>query len=200
MLRELNSSIGILEDAETLRRKTETELILKKHARGFGALGSWASGGAVGTKSDEQKTAEAQLEQIAGHRDGVLWYLRKQLEACLRTQQDMMEARLAREQDLSRSMLSQSATLADFAEFKPSSAAATDAQDKGSSTSYDQGLSAEQIQMFEEGNQDMMTHFDSALDKVRYVNFDIHKDTSTNKVPGASRSLSERSQSCNHCS
>ena len=32
-----------------------------------------------------------------------------------------------------------------------------------------QGLTEEQIQMFEEGNQDMMKHFESSLDKVRYV-------------------------------
>lgn len=169
MLRELNSSIGILDDAETLRRKTETELIQKKHSSGLGMLGSWASGGAVGNKSDEQLTAEALAAQTAGHRDGVLWYLRKQLESCLRTQQDMMEARLSREWELSRSMLSQAGpSKADFAEFKPTSHSAMDDSDKGSSA-VDQGLSAEQIQMFEEGNQDMMTHFDSALDKVRGV-------------------------------
>lgn len=169
MLRELNSSIGILDDAETLRRKTETELIQKKYSSGLGILGSWAAGGAVGKKSDEQLTAEALSEQTSGHRDGVLWYLRKQLESCLRTQQDMMEARLSREWELSRSMLSQAGpSKADFAEFKPTSHATSDDRDRDGSA-VDQGLSAEQIQMFEEGNQDMMTHFDSALDKVRYV-------------------------------
>jgi hypothetical protein len=172
MLRELNSSIGILEDAETLRRKTETELISKKHSNGLGALGSWASGGIVGKKGPEQLAAEAQAEQVSGHRDGVLWYLRKQLEGCLRTQQDMMETRLSREYELSRSMLSQAGpALADFAEFKPSSHAFTDDQNSRGGPAADLGLSAEQIQMFEEGNQDMMSHFDSALDKVRYAYF-----------------------------
>ncbi|KAK0388554.1 hypothetical protein NLU13_4797 [Sarocladium strictum] len=170
MLRELNSSIGILEDAETLRRKTETELILKKHSSGLGVLGAWASGGAVGKKSVDQLNAEAQAEQTAGHRDGVLWYLRKQLESCLRTQQDMMETRLSREYELSRSMLSQAGpSLADFAEFKPMSHVSSDSREQDNSSAIDQGLSAEQIQMFEEGNQDMMTHFDSALDKVKGV-------------------------------
>lgn len=199
MLRELNSSIGILEDAEMLRRKTETELITKKHSSGLGALGSWASGGTVGRKSPEQITAEAQAEQTSGHRDGVLWYLRKQLEACLRTQQDMMETRLSREYELSRSMLSQSGpSLADFAEFKPTSHAPSNDQDKSIPT-IDEGLSAEQIQMFEEGNQDMMSHFDSALDKVRYVAPVANIDTWLIEKPGVLRSRYERFQSCSRC-
>lgn len=176
MLRELNSSIGILDDAETLRRNTETKLILKKHSGGLGALGSWASGGTVGSKSAEHQEAEAQAEQTAVHRDGVLWYLRQQLELCLRTQQDMMEARLSREQELSRSMLSQAGpSMADFAEFTPprTMAAGEEGSGDGVPAAADQGLSAEQLQMFEEGNQDMMTHYDSALDKVRYVPFTL---------------------------
>lgn len=198
MLRELNSSIGILEDAETLRRKTETELILKKHSSGLGALGAWASGGGVGKKSAEQLNAEAQAEQTAGHRDGMLWYLRKQLEACLRTQQDMMETRLSREYELSRSMLSQAGpSLADFAEFKPTSHASTDDRNSNNAPAADQGLSAEQIQMFEEGNQDMMTHFDNALDKVRYAYTSRVGMTVSNLALGVSKSHYERSQSCN---
>lgn len=33
----------------------------------------------------------------------------------------------------------------------------------------DPNLTQEQVQMFEKGNQDMMTHYQETLDKVRYV-------------------------------
>ncbi|KJK85301.1 hypothetical protein H633G_10856 [Metarhizium anisopliae BRIP 53284] len=143
MIRELNASIRGLEDAEQLRRETESALIRKKYASGFSALSSWASGGSIASRSPEHAAAEAQAQQTDMHRDGILWYLRQRLELCCRTQQDMMETRLTREVEKSRGMLS-----------PPSSA-------------FTQGLTEEQLQMFEEGNQDMMQHYESTLDKVR---------------------------------
>ncbi|KAI1014787.1 hypothetical protein LB503_003626 [Fusarium chuoi] len=72
-------------------------------------------------------------------------------------------------------MLSRSgATIAgDFAEFPPSArrnsqttpAAPIPMSEDGQFPS--QGLTEEQIQMFEQGNQDMMKHFENSLDKVR---------------------------------
>ncbi|KAF4966234.1 hypothetical protein FZEAL_10674 [Fusarium zealandicum] len=175
MIRELNSSIRALEDAEQLRRETESAIIRKKYVRGLGALGSWASGGVASNKTEEHATAEAKARDVGIHRDGILWFLRQRLELCCRTQQDMMEARLTREMEKSRSMLSKSgASIAgDFAEFPPSArrhsqatpAAQIPTSDDGQAPS--QGLTEEQIQMFEEGNQDMMKHFESSLTKVR---------------------------------
>ncbi|KAF4432064.1 hypothetical protein F53441_13861 [Fusarium austroafricanum] len=175
MIRELNAGIRALDEAEQLRRETESALIRKKYVGGLGALGSWASGGIVSSKTEEHAEAEAKARDIGIHRDGVLWFLRQRLELCCRTQQDMMETRLMREMEKSRSMLSRSgATIAgDFAEFPPSArrhsqtapAAKIPMSDDGQFPS--QGLTEEQIQMFEEGNQDMMKHFESSLDKVR---------------------------------
>lgn len=169
MLRELHSSIGMLEDAEKLRQQTEKELIAKKHGGGLGALGSWASGGGTRTKSPEQQLAEAKAEQIQLHRDAVVWYLRKRLELCLETQQHMMETRLSAE--LNHNMAQQAApSLADFADYTPRRSQSALNDDPGTSSSViDSGLSAEQLQMFEEDNQDMVTNFDSALEKVKYV-------------------------------
>lgn len=84
-------------------------------------------------------------------------------------QQDMMETRLTREMEKSRSMLSNAgASSLDFAEFPPT-ARASSGPAPAPEYSADHGLTEDQIQMFEEGNQDMMQHFESALDKVRYV-------------------------------
>ncbi|KAF5022252.1 hypothetical protein F66182_5691 [Fusarium sp. NRRL 66182] len=175
MIRELNAGIRALDEAEQLRRETESAIIRKKYVGGLGALGSWASGGLSSSKTKEHEEAEAKARDMGIHRDGILWFLRQRLELCCRTQQDMMEARLTREMEKSRSMLSKSgASIAgDFAEFTPSArrysqskpAAQFPTSDDGQFPS--QGLTEEQIQMFEEGNKDMMKHFESSLDKVR---------------------------------
>ncbi|KAF4990822.1 hypothetical protein FDECE_14228 [Fusarium decemcellulare] len=178
MIRELNASIRALDDAEQLRRETESAIIRKKYVRGLGALGSWASGGAASNKTEEHATAEAKARDVGIHRDGILWFLRQRLELCCRTQQDMMETRLTRELEKSRSMLSKSgaAIAGDFAEFPPSvrrqsqtTPAAGQIPTSDDGQAPNQGLTDEQIQMFEEGNQDMMKHYESSLGKVRYV-------------------------------
>lgn len=172
MTRELNASIRSLDEAEQLRRETESAIIRKKYTKGLGALGSWASGGIASSKSAEHAAAEGQAQQLGGYRDGVLWFLRQRLELCCRTQQDMMETRLRRELEKSRSML----PVGDFAEFaptahKPHRQTPGDVATHGaeeSSAAITEGLTDEQVQMFEEGNQSMMEHYESTLDKVRY--------------------------------
>ncbi|POR35922.1 Syntaxin-18 [Tolypocladium paradoxum] len=170
MIRELNASIRALDDAERLRRETESAIIRKKHASGLSALSSWASGGNASSKTAEHAAAEAQAQQTEIHRDGVLWFLRQRLELCCRTQQDMMETRLTREMEKTRALLPPPA--ADFADFplasaksRPPAEARGGALDDAAAPS--QGLTEEQVQMFEEGNQDMMKHYESTLGKVR---------------------------------
>ncbi|KAJ3944541.1 uncharacterized protein N0V96_006076 [Colletotrichum fioriniae] len=119
MLRELNASITALNEAELLRRETETAVIRKKYASRLGALGAWAAASDNDNSSSKGKTAEhaaaeARARTIEQHRDEVIQSLRLGLQRCGRTQQDMME-----------------------------------------------------IQMFEKGNQDMLQHYNSTLDKVR---------------------------------
>ncbi|KAM4056891.1 syntaxin [Hirsutella rhossiliensis] len=169
MIRELNAGIRALDEAEQLRRETEAAIIRKKYASGLSALSSWASGGKASNKSADHAAAEARARQVDMHRDGVLWFLRQRLELCCRTQQDMMETRLTREMEKTRGFLPPSAT--DFAAFtppsaesRPSVAPTSDAVDQ--MTGW-QGLTEEQVQMFEEGNQDMTKHYESTLDKVK---------------------------------
>jgi len=170
MIRELNASIRALDDAEQLRRETESAIIRKKYAGGLSALSSWASGGDSLGRSPEHAAAEAQAQQTGMHRDGVLWFLRQRLESCCRTQQDMMETRLTREMEKTRGLMAPPA--ADFAEFAPT---ATKRRTSTGSTAHQessaayQDLTEEQVQMFEEGNQDMMKHYESTIGKVRYV-------------------------------
>ncbi|PHH65302.1 hypothetical protein CDD81_2714 [Ophiocordyceps australis] len=163
MIRELNASIRAMDEAEKLRRETESTVVRKKYARGLSVLSSWASGGSASIKTAEHATAEAQAKQTEMHRDGVLWFLRQRLELCCRTQQDMMETRLRREMDKTRGLMVPAATL--FTDFDPSSnPAPPNAMPDKTPQAH---LTEEQIQMFEEDNQDMIKQYESSLDKVR---------------------------------
>lgn len=175
MIRELNASIRAVDDAEQLRRETAAAVVRKTYGSALGALGSWASGGSSGLtgKTAEHAAAEARAQQTEMHRDSVLWFLRQRLEQCCRTQQDMMETRLTRELEKSRGFLA--APASDFADFaqatKPTVGGASSSSTDAAAAygSGNEGLTEDQVQMFEEGNQDMMKHFESTLAKVQYV-------------------------------
>jgi hypothetical protein len=183
MLRELNARIRSLEEAEQLRRETEAAVIRKTFVRGLGALGAWAAGGGVlsTSKTAEHAAADEKARDVGLHRDGVLYLLKQRLQLCGRTQQEMMEARLSREMEKNRSVLAKAGglTALELTGFHASSASgnrgakppATGTELPPEDTGgYDSnhGLTDEQIQMFEKGNQDMIQHYTSTLDKVRY--------------------------------
>ncbi|KAI1634078.1 hypothetical protein F4809DRAFT_620424 [Biscogniauxia mediterranea] len=181
MLRELNASIRGLADVEQARAEIEARVIQKKFVRGLGALGAWAAGGVPTNKSAEHTEAEQRAGAISAHRDSVLWLLRHRLQECVKTQQDMMEIRIMREIEKSRSVLAKSrgqgaSSLNAPAVLLPEASKLGGSQGKLSSnlppedtpsfqTTGD--LTAEQIQMFEKDNQDMLKHYESTLDQVR---------------------------------
>lgn len=185
MLRELNASIRSLADVEQARADIEGKVIQKKFVRGLGALGAWASGGASTSKSPEHVEAEDRAKTISAHRDSVLWLLRHRLQGCVKTQQDMMEIRLMREMEKNRSILAKArgqdaafSTNNGAGLVEPPGHAAdwkkdnrpTLPQDETSSYNPASDLTPEQIQVFERDNQDMLKHYESTLDQVRYVN------------------------------
>lgn len=168
MLGDLNYSIEELDGAEKIRYGTETRELRKTYGTALGALGSWASGGAASGKTPEHMEAEGRAQEIKTHREGVLWYLRQQLQLCSQTQKDMMEQRLLQEVELHRSLSLQTSNMADFAEFKPAKKTMSDLNNAPEDDAHqDQGMSAEQVQIFEEGNQDMMKHFESMNESVQ---------------------------------
>ncbi|KAI1373263.1 hypothetical protein F4677DRAFT_225905 [Hypoxylon crocopeplum] len=179
MLRELNASIRRLADVEQARSEIESRVIQKKFARGLGAIGAWAAGGTLASKSTEHIAAEQRANNISAHRDGVLWLLRHRLQECVKTQQDMMEIRLMREMEKSRSVLAKSrrqdvSLVAIGNMHEPGSPVeskrrASQALPPDETPSFTPAgdLTEEQIQMFERDNQDMLKHYESTLDQVR---------------------------------
>ncbi|KAI3330828.1 hypothetical protein F4824DRAFT_325522 [Ustulina deusta] len=181
MLRELNASIRRLADVEQARADIEGKVIQKRFIHGLGALGAWASGGASVSKSPEHAAAEGRARTISIHRDSVLWLLRHRLQECVKTQQDMMEIRLTREMEKNRSVLAKARGQAAAsvhnarslvetpdspAEWRRGSSQALPPEEASSYNATDE-LTAEQIQMFERDNQDMLKHYESTLDQVR---------------------------------
>ncbi|KAF1913319.1 snare-complex protein syntaxin-18 N-terminus-domain-containing protein [Ampelomyces quisqualis] len=164
-LRELNYAITTLRDAEQIRQTTQAQVALRKRAKqGLGALGRWAAGGAMTAKSVEEELEEAQANTVKAHRESIIWSLQKQLEECGRFQSAMMEIRLMREVEKSKSVLYKTRTPGPWA------------ADYGGETSSPQDeaggavetqLDAEQLQLFAQENQDMLRQYEDQLDKVR---------------------------------
>lgn len=177
LLRELNSSIRNLADAEQLRQNTEATLTRKKYARLRGAFVKWAAGGGDQSRSYDQEQDEAKANAISAHRESVLWYLRQKLQECGSFQASMMEKRINREVEKNRSVLAKSRTAAipepggfENAPISPAKSKASTAAHLETRELYpEEDLTPEQIQMFEKENQDMLKHYESTLDQVRYV-------------------------------
>lgn len=180
MLRELNYAVQKLSDAEQLRQEAERTVALKKRGRrGLGGLGRWAAGGAVTAKSPEEELEEAKSNSLKVHRESIIWYLQRQLEECGRFQSSMMEIRLTREVEKSKSVLYKArGTLPTTDDFAGANESYSAGPDHGGKTGQfpdtdmlevEQQLSPEQLQLFAQENQDMLKHYEDTLDQVRYV-------------------------------
>jgi hypothetical protein len=171
--RDLNARIRALEDAQQLRQSTEAARLTKRFSRGLGgALGSWAAGGITSGlgKSAEHAAAEAAARQMGAHRERVILFLKERLGAAVKTQQGMMETRLTREVEKSRSVLAKArGPVVEIGRGRRTSVGpvASEMGEAERRRGAQDDLTAEQMQMFEKGNQDMMMHLESTLDKVR---------------------------------
>lgn len=177
MLRKLNAKVLELSEAEQIRRKTEAGLIAKQFSRGLGALGSWAAGGSVISKTAEHREAEEKAKFVGAHRESVLLMIKERLKECVKTRQDMVEVRIKRETEKSQSVLAtaQGAQVRNLG-LAPEPVSPGREKRKASQTlppeerpAYNpsEDLSPEQVQMFEKQNHDMLQHYESRLDQVR---------------------------------
>ncbi|KAF2746345.1 hypothetical protein M011DRAFT_404725 [Sporormia fimetaria CBS 119925] len=176
LLRELNHAVKGLSDTEQIRQEAERTIAYKKRARqGLGVIGRWAAGGALTAKSPEEELEEARANTIKVHRESIIWYLQRQLEECGRFQTSMMEIRLAREVEKSKSILykargtmpamggSSDANFDAAKEYRSTVARQQDEEAKA----VEQQLDPEQLQLFAQENQDMLKHYEDTLDQVR---------------------------------
>ena len=167
-----------MRDAEGIRQTTETQVALRKRAKqGLGALGRWAAGGAITAKSPEEELEEAKANATRAHRESIIWSLQNQLEECGRFQSSMMEIRLMREVEKSKSVLYKAReTMPSMHDMNGGSRdgassyrGKTSHVQEDASAAIEQQLDPEQLQLFAQENQDMLKQYEDQLDKVRYV-------------------------------
>ena len=191
-LQRLNLRIRILEDEEAKRHDAAMKDINRRYGRGLRALTGWAAGGALGQDQDGAKSPEhaaaIKLEmQLFVHKGTIIGYLKEKLNATTKLQGGMMETRLAREMEKNRSILAKArssqlppALAKEFGFDDPSAGSASaprssapglpvDEEESRRRQDEDLNLTDEQKQMFERDNQDMLKHYNSALDKVKTV-------------------------------
>lgn len=120
----------------------------------------------------------------------MLLFLRQKLGEVGKTQAGMMETRLTREMEKNRSVLAKArGGMGIEREFAIPGVVASErrrslvgaggaaagglppGEEEKRNVSAEGDLTEEQRQMFEKGNQDMLKHYESTLDKVRYVAF-----------------------------
>jgi hypothetical protein len=182
LLRQLNGAITGLKQAEDVRNQTADSVALSKRARG--GLGRWAAGGAVTAKSPEELAEEAARKTVAAVRESVILYLQRKLEEAGRVQSEMMDVRLTREVEKSKSILAKSAITGGVPRARdetpehtrPSSSSAKRKRFSGKFSEDDeprdtpgarQELTEEQLQLFAEENHELLKHYEDQLDQVR---------------------------------
>ncbi|KAL8716505.1 MAG: hypothetical protein Q9225_006168 [Loekoesia sp. 1 TL-2023] len=186
LLRSLHASIHQLEEAETLRQETARKLQQHKHSRRYGfsgALGRWAAGDRDdgSALSPEEQWEKLGRETLTAWRESVIWYLRKKLEEAGEVQRGMMEKRVQREVERSKSVLYKSRGMK-WVDVGLDTLGG-ELIGKGGMNGYvghgevaleeeerkrgDGGLSEEQVQALKEENEGMLRHYEDTLDQVR---------------------------------
>lgn len=195
-IRDLNRRLAELAATEAQRKEIRAVIQRKQTEKRLGgrfgaALGRWAAGeegsNAV-VLTPEEEEQEAKERTTDEWRENVLWFLRSRLGAAVNCQRDMMERRVMREVEKSKSVLyktsGQDGRPAGTANGVPGFDAEASSQygrdlsasdpslsaGPGSSAP-DSGFTTEQLQQFAEENNVMQRHYENSLDQVRYVIF-----------------------------
>lgn len=134
-------------------------------------------------KSEEEAHEEGERKQVAAVRESVLFFIQKRLEEAGRVQSEMMEVRLSREVEKSKSALYKSRMggagvpyVAEEEGVNGSVVAKGSEKRRGNRTSFSQEesqvqdgeeLSQDQMQIFAQENNDLLRHYEDTLDQVR---------------------------------
>ncbi|KAI5266808.1 snare protein syntaxin-like protein 18/UFE1 [Aureobasidium subglaciale] len=168
VLRQLHAAVERIGQTEQIRQDTASHVALRKRNQGgLGAIGRWAAGGAVTAKSADEEMEEARQKMLNAHRESIVWFLQAKLREAGTLQSTMMEIRIQREVEKSKSVLykakgSSAAYPQGFDAALSSEEPATQGQERA-----EPQLSDEQMQLFAQENQDMMKHYQDTLDQVR---------------------------------
>lgn len=190
LLSTLAGSIQQLVTAERLRQDTEREILRRKRG---GAFRRWANGNMAGPIQERE---EERLKTTAAWRESVVWYLGRKLERAGEVQRGMVEKRVERELEKSRSVLHMrrgslaavnmlDATGGGGGESPVSPTKWTgegggpmrnggitkswhaNALPPAALAEISESLTPEQLQLFAEENNELLTHYNDTLSQVR---------------------------------
>jgi syntaxin 18 len=168
VLRQLHAAVERISQTEQIRQDTASHVALRKRNQGgLGAIGRWAAGGAVTAKSVDEELEEARQKMLSAHRESIVWFLQARLREAGTLQSTMMEIRIQREIEKSKSVLYKSKASSipyaqTFDAAGQSEKSVVQEQDRN-----EHQLSEEQMQLFAQENNDMMKHYQDTLDQVR---------------------------------
>ncbi|KAI4721135.1 snare protein syntaxin-like protein 18/UFE1 [Aureobasidium sp. EXF-10727] len=167
VLRQLHAAVERISQTEQIRQDTASHIALRKRNQGgLGAIGRWAAGGAVTAKSAEEEVEEARQKMLSAHRESIVWFLQARLREAGTLQSTMMEIRIQREVEKSKSVLYKAKSSAVSHQGFDAALEAEKPATQGQERAEPQ-LSEEQMQLFAQENQDMMKHYQDTLDQVR---------------------------------
>ncbi|TID20512.1 snare protein syntaxin-like protein 18/UFE1 [Venturia nashicola] len=172
LLTTMSSAIQQLQETTQISSDLDESLAQQKRSKG-GFLGRWAAGGGITSKTPEELEGIEARDTIKKHRDSVIWFLQRRLEGAGEMQRSMVEVRVKREVERSRSVLykARGPGLVDGIgigiDISGSSANHLSATDPATRAVMESTLSPEQIQMFEREQEDMLRHYNSELDKIK---------------------------------
>ncbi|EME44076.1 hypothetical protein DOTSEDRAFT_172080 [Dothistroma septosporum NZE10] len=182
LLRQMNHAISGLKQAEDVRNQTADSVALSKRAKGgLGGLGRWAAGGTTTAKSPEEEKEEAARKTVTAVRSSVILYLQQKLEEAGRVQSEMMDVRLSREVEKSKSILAKSAAsgaipyvdheesngMTSSGSFAKQNRQPRGSWDETNDSVTNEQLTQEQLQVFAEENNELLKHYEDQLDQVR---------------------------------
>lgn len=172
LLRQLNAAIKSLQQAEEVRNQTLDSVALSKRAKsGMGALGRWAAGGAVTAKSPQEEAEEAKKNTLAAFRAAVIMFLEQRLGEAGKVQAEMMEVRITREVERSKSALYKSRGGANIPyavdNGDPTNATNTSQPNGVPDSNPDTAeLTKDQLQMFESENADLLQYYENQMEQI----------------------------------
>ncbi|KAK3116803.1 hypothetical protein LTR53_002438 [Teratosphaeriaceae sp. CCFEE 6253] len=186
LLRQLNGAITGLKQAEDVRNQTASSVALSRRARGgLSAIGRWAAGGAQTAKSVDEEQEEAERDGVRRCRESVITFLQLRLGEAGKVQGEMMEVRLGREVERSKSVLYKSRMRGGIPYAQDGDDGAASMRSKRTTLNmrhgYDPALStsptaaddrpaeltSEQQQVFAAENSQMLKHYEDQLDALR---------------------------------
>lgn len=119
----------------------------------------------MAAKTDEESEQESRHKMLAAHREAIIWFLQSRLQEAGSLQATMMDIRIQREVEKSKSVLykAKSAVPYETGDY----ASVMTGQKDATTARPEQELSQEQMQLFAQENQEMLKHYEDTLSQVR---------------------------------